>query len=189
MVHKTDPRLRVHLHEDCVSSVDVLRNINNTPLTIALFYETRNNSCLEKNDAPYTLKKRDMSDTCKSAYLIFMSCRTVYEGAMKLVGDWSHWGRLINHRMLSVELDFWIQEMLIKQKSMVYEALFSKVIKEGSPSAATALSKLFWEKGEQKKPVDRTVRKIGKIETDNPEESESNVIDLSDMMKTIQETR
>ena len=64
--------------------------------TKALFFENRHNTTV-KTKAPYCLKPNDhelRGKVYKSMYLIYMSCDSEYEAAIKLLGNYQHWTKL-----------------------------------------------------------------------------------------------
>ena len=79
----------------------------------------------------YTMRE-DSHSGLPSAYQIYMASDSEYEAAMKLVGSWNHWNRLLKSRPFMegpeegatwVGLTEWRKEKQIKDKATAYNQL------------------------------------------------------------------
>ena len=108
--------------------------------TCALFYEWRHSTTVD-TPAPYTLKHYDITRKgreYRSAYLIYMSCATEYEAAMRLLGSWEHSLKLAKTKWFPAHLESWRAEMRLKEETIARKLLLSQ-IEDGDTKAAKAL--------------------------------------------------
>lgn len=95
-----------------------------------LFYEF-NKTRHEDYPPMYTMREAPWKGL-PSAYLIYMTSDTEYEAAMKLVGSWLHWERLLKSRPFMegmddggqwVGLNSWREEKEIRDQAIAYNQL------------------------------------------------------------------
>lgn len=95
-----------------------------------LFYEF-NKSRHEDYPPLYTMREQPWKGL-PSAYQIYMYSENEYEAAMKLVGSWNHWQRLLkstpfvkglDDRSMWVGLDAWREEKEIRDQAIAYNQL------------------------------------------------------------------
>jgi hypothetical protein len=124
--------------------------------TNGLFWERRhcNVAFYRGVPPPYTLKRQDhLIDgvTYKSMYLIYMTCATEYEAAMKLVGTLPHWQKLCKSPWFYDELLKWREDMRLRDEAMAKQILLAAA-KEGDLSAARSVIKLSQPKTRSTQP-------------------------------------
>jgi hypothetical protein len=108
--------------------------------TCALFFEWKDKSSCSITP-PYTLKTQDHTlhgITYKSMYLIYMSCASEYEAAIKLLGHYPHWKKLADSRWFAPELAVWREDMARRDAAEAKQVLLS-LAKEGNVTAARAV--------------------------------------------------
>lgn len=93
--------------------------------TQALFYEYRHKTS-SKIQAPYTLKPYDVNIGGKhyrSMYMEYMACDSEYEAAIKLLGSYSHWQRLVTTEWFSKYIEAWEAERNIRDEALARSIL------------------------------------------------------------------
>ena len=113
-------------------------------LTQALFFEWKHNTT-SKIPAPYCLKNQDHRNgrrTYKSMYLIYMSCHTEYEAAMKLLGSYPHWQKLLKCKWFHEYVVQWREDMRMRDESVARAVLMEKVEGGNVPAARAVLAEL-----------------------------------------------
>jgi hypothetical protein len=95
-----------------------------------IFYEF-NKSAQEDYPPLYTMREDEWKGL-PSAYRIYMESDSEYEAAMKLVGSWAHWQRLLKCKPfinggedlgIWMGLDQWREEKAIQDKAVAYNQL------------------------------------------------------------------
>lgn len=137
-----------------------------------LFYEF-NKSRHEDTPPLYTMRETAYAGL-PSAYLIYMLSENEYEAAIKLVGSWNHWQRLLKSRPF-VEgpeeafswtgLNAWREEKRIKDQAVAYNQ-----IKRSAAEGNVQAQKLIFE-GENKtakrgRPSQAEIKKAAKEQAD-----------------------
>lgn len=109
-------------------------------LTQGLFFEYRFQTTTEIT-APYTLKPYDHtlhSISYKSMYLIYMSCDSEYEAAIKLLGSYAHWLKLAKAPWFSPYLERWNEELELREAALAKSKLVA-LTEAGNVTAARTL--------------------------------------------------
>jgi hypothetical protein len=141
----------------------------NVSLTKALFLEYNFNS---KIDPVYTLKEYDHRG-CLSMYKIYIECGSEYEAAIKLLGSWSHWNKLLKAQWFFKHVEKWREERILKEAAVGRATLMEKA-KEGSVSAAKEL--LSFEKMKDK--VSLPEKKKEALKKQKMEEADKKVVSM-----------
>lgn len=108
--------------------------------TCALFFEWKEKSSCPITP-PYTLKTQDHTlhgITYKSMYLIYMSCVSEYEAAIKLLGHYPHWKKLADSNWFAPVLAVWREDMARRDAAEAKQILMS-MAKDGNVTAAKAV--------------------------------------------------
>jgi hypothetical protein len=108
--------------------------------TKALFYENRFQTTVETN-APYCLKSNDHElhgVVYKSMYLIYMSCDSEYEAAIKLLGNYQHWTKLKRCTWFLPYVEEWNAELRLRESALA-RAKLVKLTEAGNVTAARTL--------------------------------------------------
>lgn len=132
---------------NCPFTKEQLTASNGMLLTQGLFYEYRFQG---EADPIYTLKEHDWNK-CKSMYLIYMSCESEYEAAIKLLGSWSHWRKLCQCSWFKPYIDSWREEVEIREAAIGKKTLIEQA-ELGSVSAAKELYNQVKKKGTSGRP-------------------------------------
>lgn len=108
--------------------------------TKALFYEHRHQTTVKTN-APYCLKANDhefKGVVYKSMYLIYMSCDSEYEAAIKLLGNYQHWTKLKKCTWFLPYVEEWNAELVLREAALAKSKLVT-LTEEGNVTAARTL--------------------------------------------------
>lgn len=108
--------------------------------TKALFYENRFNTTV-KTTAPYCLKANDFEakgTVYKSMYLIYMSCDSEYEAAIKLLGNYQHWTKLKRCTWFMPYVEEWNAELTLRESALAKSKLVT-LTEAGNVTAARTL--------------------------------------------------
>lgn len=108
--------------------------------TKALFYEHRHQTTVEM-DAPYCLKANDhefKGVVYKSMYLIYMSCDSEYEAAIKLLGNYQHWTKLKRCTWFLPYVEEWNAELVLRESALAKSKLVT-LTEAGNVTAARTL--------------------------------------------------
>ncbi len=108
--------------------------------TKALFYEHRFQTTVKVN-APYCLKMNDHElhgVVYKSMYLIYMSCDSEYEAAIKLLGNYQHWTKLKRCTWFLPYLEEWNAELVLRESALARAKLVA-LTEAGNVTAARTL--------------------------------------------------
>ncbi len=108
--------------------------------TKALFYENRFNTTV-KTTAPYCLKPNDhelKGVVYKSMYLIYMSCDSEYEAAIKLLGNYQHWTKLKRCTWFMPYVEEWNAELTLRESALAKSKLVA-LTEAGNVTAARTL--------------------------------------------------
>lgn len=108
--------------------------------TKALFQEHRHQTTV-KVDAPYCLKANDheyKGRIYKSMYLIYMSCDSEYEAAIKLLGNYQHWTKLKRCVWFLPYVEEWNAELVLRESALAKSKLV-KLTEAGNVTAARTL--------------------------------------------------
>lgn len=108
--------------------------------TKALFYEHRHQTTVEI-DAPYCLKPNDhefKGVVYKSMYLIYMSCDSEYEAAIKLLGNYQHWTKLKRCTWFMPYVEEWNAELVLRESALAKSKLVA-LTEAGNVTAARTL--------------------------------------------------
>lgn len=108
--------------------------------TQAMFFEHRY-STTSKVTAPYCLKPYDWEKdgiTYRSMYLIYMSCDSEYEAAIKLLGSYPHWQKLAKAPWFRKHLDKWNDELVLREQALAKSELVA-LTQRGNVTAARTL--------------------------------------------------
>lgn len=150
---------------------------NGTRLTQGLFYEFPNSD----EDAPYTLKERDLikgDKTYVSLSRVYLESADEYEAAMRLVGSWNHWQKLVKLKWFSQGIEQFSFEgieslratMAARDRSLARKKLI-EAAEQGNVTAAKALLDAAPkqkvgrpEKGTVDKSLDNIVEIFGKVQ-------------------------
>lgn len=139
--------------------------------TQALFFEYRHQST-SSTRAPYCLKANDhmyKGDVYRSMYLIYISCDSEYEAAIKLVGNYSHWLKLRATTWFAPYLEAWNEELTLREEALARSKLVS-LTQAGNVTAARTLL------GTKKKGAGRPKKESRKDDTQG-------MMDLEDMLE------
>lgn len=135
-------------------------------LTQGLFFEYRYQTTTSIT-APYCLKPNDHTHkgiTYKSMYLIYISCDSEYEAAIKLVGNYSHWLKLAKAPWFSPYLEKWNEELELREAALAKSKLVA-LTEAGNVTAARTL--LNGKKASVGSPVKKGGRKSDTIGDDD----------------------
>lgn len=146
-----------------------LTNKMNGMITEGLFWENRHASGTDRTPI-YTFKGEDIhTDDGRimySARKIYLECMypTEYKAAIALVGDWEHWKRLMNNKMIMSHIEQWREELEIKMISQGIRTIVNNSVEEGNTglSAAKFLAKREWKEGQDKKRGRPTKEEVAK---------------------------
>jgi hypothetical protein len=108
--------------------------------TKALFYEHRHQTTVE-TAAPYCLKANDhefKGVVYKSMYLIYMSCDSEYEAAIKLLGNYQHWTKLKRCTWFLPYVEEWNAELVLRESALARAKLVA-LTEAGNVTAARTL--------------------------------------------------
>lgn len=108
--------------------------------TKALFFENRHNTTV-KTKAPYCLKPNDhelRGKVYKSMYLIYMSCDSEYEAAIKLLGNYQHWTKLKRCTWFMPYVEEWNAELVLRESALAKAKLVA-LTEAGNVTAARTL--------------------------------------------------
>lgn len=108
--------------------------------TQALFFEYRHQTTVA-TPAPYCLKPNDHTlngITYRSMYLIYMSCDSEYEAAIKILGSYPHWLKLKNTSWFAPYLEDWNAELRLREEALARSKLVS-LTERGNVTAARTL--------------------------------------------------
>lgn len=108
--------------------------------TKALFYEHRHVTTVQEN-APYCLKANDhefKGVVYKSMYLIYMSCDSEYEAAIKLLGNYQHWTKLKRCTWFIPYVEEWNAELVLRESALAKSKLVT-LTEAGNVTAARTL--------------------------------------------------
>ena len=108
--------------------------------TKALFYEHRHQTTVKLN-APYCLKANDhefKGVVYKSMYLIYMSCDSEYEAAIKLLGNYQHWTKLKRCTWFLPYVEEWNAELVLRESALAKSKLVT-LTEAGNVTAARTL--------------------------------------------------
>lgn len=108
--------------------------------TKALFYEHRFQTTV-KTTAPYCLKANDhelRGVIYKSMYLIYMSCDSEYEAAIKLLGNYQHWTKLKRCTWFLPYVEEWNAELVLRESALAKSKLVT-LTEAGNVTAARTL--------------------------------------------------
>ena len=108
--------------------------------TKALFQEYRHQTTVKVN-APYCLKANDheyKGTIYKSMYLIYMSCDSEYEAAIKLLGNYRHWTKLKRCNWFLPHVEEWNAELVLRESALAKSKLV-KLTEAGNVTAARTL--------------------------------------------------
>jgi hypothetical protein len=108
--------------------------------TQGLFFEYRfQTTC--KTTAPYCLKPHDHSldgVTYRSMYLIYISCDSEYEAAIKLLGNYAHWLKLKRCTWFLPYIEEWNSEIELRECALAKSKLVT-LTEAGNVTAARTL--------------------------------------------------
>ena len=125
------------------TGVDLPIDINLIGCTQALFFEYRFQTTSD-TVAPYCLKMNDHTlkgITYRSMYLIFVSCDSEYEAAIKLLGNYSHWCKLKECSWFAPYLERWNHEIELREQALAKSKLVSLTERGNVTAARTLLGK------------------------------------------------
>ena len=108
--------------------------------TKALFFENRHNTTVTTT-APYCLKPNDHElhgIVYKSMYLIYMSCDSEYEAAIKLLGNYQHWTKLKRCTWFMPYVEEWNAELVLRESALAKSKLVT-LTEAGNVTAARTL--------------------------------------------------
>ncbi len=108
--------------------------------TKALFFEHRFQTTVTEN-APYCLKSNDheFKDVVyRSMYLIYMSCDSEYEAAIKLLGNFQHWQKLKRCTWFLPYVEEWNAELALRESALAKSKLVT-LTENGNVTAARTL--------------------------------------------------
>lgn len=108
--------------------------------TKALFYENRFNTTVTTT-APYCLKAHDHTlkgVVYRSMYLIYMSCDSEYEAAIKLLGNYQHWTKLKRCTWFIPYVEEWNAELVLREAALAKSKLVT-LTEAGNVTAARTL--------------------------------------------------
>jgi hypothetical protein len=127
--------------------------------TKALFVEHRHNTTV-KEKSPYCLKANDHTykgEVYRSMYLIYMSCDSEYEAAIKLLGNYQHWTKLKRCNWFLPYVEEWNAELVLRESALAKAKLVA-LTEAGNVTAARTLlnTKKIAGVGKPKRPGKRT---------------------------------
>ncbi len=140
--------------------------------TKALFQEYRHQTTVTVN-APYCLKANDheyKGGVYKSMYLIFMSCDSEYEAAIKLLGNYRHWTKLKRCVWFQPYVEEWNAELVLRESALAKSKLV-KLTEAGNVTAARTLLN------------DKKVAGVGKPKGKGARKDDIAVGDLEEMLE------
>ncbi len=108
--------------------------------TKALFFENRHNTTVT-TPAPYCLKANDhkfKGVVYRSMYLIYMSCDSEYEAAIKLLGNYQHWTKLKRCTWFLPYVEEWNAELVLRESALAKSKLVT-LTEAGNVTAARTL--------------------------------------------------
>lgn len=108
--------------------------------TKALFFENRHQTTVDI-PAPYCLKPNDHTlygVTYRSMYLIYMSCDSEYEAAIKLLGNYQHWTKLKRCTWFLPYVEEWNAELVLRESALAKSKLVT-LTEAGNVTAARTL--------------------------------------------------
>lgn len=108
--------------------------------TKAMFYEHRHQTTVDVV-APYCLKPNDhefKGVVYKSMYLIYMSCDSEYEAAIKLLGNYQHWTKLKRCNWFLPYVEEWNAELRLRESALARAKLVA-LTEAGNVTAARTL--------------------------------------------------
>ena len=119
-----------------------------------------------RNSNPIYTMHEDPRDGLPSAYQVYMFSESEYEAAMKLVGSWAHWLKLVNSpRFMNgvsdeawLGLKQWREEKEIKDKAYAY-TLLKLSAGDGNVQAQKALLEGDKETGKRGRPSKAEIAK------------------------------
>ncbi len=129
--------------------------------TKALFYEHRHQTTVEM-DAPYCLKANDhefKGVVYKSMYLIYMSCDSEYEAAIKLLGNYQHWTKLKRCTWFLPYVEEWNAELVLRESALAKSKLVQLTEAGNVTAARTLLNEKKIAGAKVGKPKSKGVRK------------------------------
>lgn len=119
----------------------------------------------------YTMLDREINEL-PSAHQIYIHSADEYEAAMKLVGSWKHWKKVMEHKWFREGysqgshkwegLDVWREELEIKKKSRATRALLN-LVSQNDRGAATRLLEEYKPK-KRGRPSKEEVKQEARIE-------------------------
>lgn len=110
--------------------------------TQALFFEFRHQTT-SNTLAPYCLKPHDhiyKDRVYRSMYLIYISCDSEYEAAIKLLGNYAHWTKLKGCSWFEQHLEAWNAELLLREEALARSKLVDLTEKGNVTAARTLLN-------------------------------------------------
>ena len=108
--------------------------------TQGLFFEYRFQTTCSAT-APYCLKPYDHTldgVVYRSMYLIYMSCDTEYEAAIKLLGSYAHWTKLKRCTWFLPYVEEWNAELVLRESALAKSKLVA-LTEAGNVTAARTL--------------------------------------------------
>jgi len=108
--------------------------------TKALFFEHRFQTTVTEL-APYCLKSNDhkfKGVVYRSMYLIYMSCDSEYEAAIKLLGNFQHWTKLKRCTWFLPYVEEWNAEIVLREAALAKSKLIT-LTQAGNVTAARTL--------------------------------------------------
>ncbi len=108
--------------------------------TKALFFENRFQTTVTE-PAPYCLKSNDHEFdgvVYRSMYLIYMSCDSEYEAAIKLLGNFQHWTKLKRCTWFLPYVEEWNAEIVLREAALAKSKLVT-LTQNGNVTAARTL--------------------------------------------------
>lgn len=125
--------------------------------TLSLFFEYNNTD----NKPIFTLKDYD-HEGCLSLKQIYLSFDdpTEWDFVQTVFGNWRHWQRIINNRMLRPYIDQWREELEIKLRSQAIREMVKQ--SKNKDSAAKWIAEGSW-KGKRGRPSKEEVERERKI--------------------------
>lgn len=118
-----------------------VRSDNGIMKTEGLFLEAASKIEAMANRLPpepvYTLKDYDHKGY-PSMYLIYMDSATEYEAAMRLLGSWRHWNKLVKAPFFKPYIEEWREERKHREDAIARTALLESIV-DGNVSAAKTI--------------------------------------------------
>lgn len=121
--------------------------------TQALFFEYRFQTT-SSTTAPYCLKPHDhelKGITYRSMYLLYISCDSEYEAAIKILGNYAHWLKLKQCSWFIPYLEAWNAELVLRETALAKSKLVTLTEKGNVTAARTLLSGATAPVGKPKK--------------------------------------